>query len=137
MIKLLSSLSCVGRDVEARPLLLAPRRCILAFFSLSLAFATATFWPICLIVVPGLFRLARCVVTGELVFEDVFVPKENMLGQLNKGVRVLMEGLDLERLVLKQAERIDALEEALAVMRRAAERDLLAKMKNPSESQAA
>ncbi|KAL1602160.1 hypothetical protein SLS59_004845 [Nothophoma quercina] len=38
--------------------------------------------------------------TGELVFEDVFVPKENMLGQLNKGVRVLMEGLDLERLVL-------------------------------------
>ncbi|KAF1922805.1 uncharacterized protein M421DRAFT_104849 [Didymella exigua CBS 183.55] len=38
--------------------------------------------------------------TGELVFEDVFVPKENMLGQLNRGVRVLMEGLDLERLVL-------------------------------------
>ncbi|KAB8446267.1 hypothetical protein FH972_025247 [Carpinus fangiana] len=38
--------------------------------------------------------------TGELHFEDVFVPKENVLGQLNKGVRVLMEGLDLERLVL-------------------------------------
>ena len=38
--------------------------------------------------------------TGELVFEDVFVPKENMLGALNKGVRVLMEGLDIERLVL-------------------------------------
>lgn len=38
--------------------------------------------------------------TGELVFEDVFVPEENMLGPLNKGVRVLMEGLDLERLVL-------------------------------------
>lgn len=38
--------------------------------------------------------------TGELVFEDVFVPKENVLGQLNRGVRVLMEGLDLERLVL-------------------------------------
>jgi isovaleryl-CoA dehydrogenase len=38
--------------------------------------------------------------TGELVFEDVFVPKENMLGQVNRGVRVLMEGLDLERLVL-------------------------------------
>jgi len=38
--------------------------------------------------------------TGELVFEDVFVPKENILGQINKGVRVLMEGLDLERLVL-------------------------------------
>jgi len=38
--------------------------------------------------------------TGELVFEDVFVPKENVLGKVNGGVRVLMEGLDLERLVL-------------------------------------
>jgi isovaleryl-CoA dehydrogenase len=38
--------------------------------------------------------------TGEIVFEDVFVPKENILGDLNRGVRVLMEGLDLERLVL-------------------------------------
>ncbi|KAF1849088.1 acyl-CoA dehydrogenase NM domain-like protein [Cucurbitaria berberidis CBS 394.84] len=38
--------------------------------------------------------------TGELVFEDVFVPKENILGEVNRGVRVLMEGLDLERLVL-------------------------------------
>jgi isovaleryl-CoA dehydrogenase len=38
--------------------------------------------------------------TGELVFEDVFVPKEHILGPINKGVRVLMEGLDLERLVL-------------------------------------
>lgn len=38
--------------------------------------------------------------TGELVFEDVFVPKEHILGPVNQGVRVLMEGLDLERLVL-------------------------------------
>ncbi|KAJ9647455.1 uncharacterized protein PV06_00168 [Exophiala oligosperma] len=38
--------------------------------------------------------------TGELVFEDVFVPTENILGEVNKGVTVLMEGLDLERLVL-------------------------------------
>jgi isovaleryl-CoA dehydrogenase len=38
--------------------------------------------------------------TGELVFEDVFVPEENVLGKINGGVRVLMEGLDLERLVL-------------------------------------
>ncbi|KAK6005641.1 hypothetical protein QM012_007283 [Aureobasidium pullulans] len=38
--------------------------------------------------------------TGEIVFEDVFVPTENILGEVNKGVRVLMEGLDLERLVL-------------------------------------
>lgn len=38
--------------------------------------------------------------TGELVFDDVFVPKENLLGEINRGVKVLMEGLDLERLVL-------------------------------------
>lgn len=38
--------------------------------------------------------------TGELVFEDVFIPKENLLGEINRGVKVLMEGLDLERLVL-------------------------------------
>ena len=38
--------------------------------------------------------------TGELMFEDVFVPQENVLGQVNHGVRVLMEGLDIERLVL-------------------------------------
>ncbi|KAI5305733.1 hypothetical protein KEM56_003474 [Ascosphaera pollenicola] len=38
--------------------------------------------------------------TGELVFSDVFVPYENILGKVNGGVRVLMEGLDLERLVL-------------------------------------
>lgn len=38
--------------------------------------------------------------TGELMFEDVFVPQENLLGQVNRGVRVLMEGLDIERLVL-------------------------------------
>lgn len=38
--------------------------------------------------------------TGELVFEDVFVPEGNILGQVNRGVKVLMEGLDVERLVL-------------------------------------
>lgn len=38
--------------------------------------------------------------TGELVFEEVFVPRDNLLGTLSQGVRVLMEGLDLERLVL-------------------------------------
>lgn len=38
--------------------------------------------------------------TGELMFENVFVPTENILGKVNGGVRVLMEGLDLERLVL-------------------------------------
>ncbi|KOB66375.1 Isovaleryl-CoA dehydrogenase, partial [Operophtera brumata] len=38
--------------------------------------------------------------TGELVFEDCKVPATNILGQENKGVYVLMSGLDLERLVL-------------------------------------
>ncbi|KAL3954827.1 hypothetical protein ACCO45_010390, partial [Purpureocillium lilacinum] len=38
--------------------------------------------------------------TGELMFDNVFVPSENVLGAVNGGVRVLMEGLDLERLVL-------------------------------------
>ena len=38
--------------------------------------------------------------TGELVFDSVFVPRENLLGQENRGVKVLMEGLDIERLVL-------------------------------------
>lgn len=38
--------------------------------------------------------------TGELVFEDVEIPEENILGELNKGVNVLMSGLDYERAVL-------------------------------------
>ncbi|MBB2920581.1 isovaleryl-CoA dehydrogenase [Cupriavidus alkaliphilus] len=38
--------------------------------------------------------------TGELVFEDVEVPVENILGAENGGARVLMSGLDYERAVL-------------------------------------
>ncbi|KAA8495778.1 Isovaleryl-CoA dehydrogenase, mitochondrial [Porphyridium purpureum] len=38
--------------------------------------------------------------TCELVFEDCFVPDNNVLGQVGKGVYVLMSGLDSERLVL-------------------------------------
>nr|POF17949.1 isovaleryl-coa dehydrogenase, mitochondrial [Quercus suber] len=38
--------------------------------------------------------------TGELLFDDVFVPTAQILGPVDKGVKVLMEGLDLERLVL-------------------------------------
>ena len=38
--------------------------------------------------------------TCELVFRDCEVPVENVLGEVNKGVRVLMSGLDYERLVL-------------------------------------
>ena len=38
--------------------------------------------------------------TGELVFQDVEVPAENILGGLNMGAKVLMSGLDYERAVL-------------------------------------
>ncbi|UTZ24549.1 isovaleryl-CoA dehydrogenase [Vibrio campbellii] len=38
--------------------------------------------------------------TCELVFQDCVVPKENVLGELNRGVEVLMSGLDYERVVL-------------------------------------
>jgi isovaleryl-CoA dehydrogenase len=38
--------------------------------------------------------------TGELVFENCHVPAENVLGQEGAGVKVLMSGLDFERLVL-------------------------------------
>lgn len=38
--------------------------------------------------------------TCELVFTNCLVPKENILGELNHGVRVLMSGLDYERVVL-------------------------------------
>ena len=38
--------------------------------------------------------------TAELIFDDVRVPFENVLGEEGKGVRVLMSGLDYERVVL-------------------------------------
>ena len=38
--------------------------------------------------------------TGELVFQNVEVPAENLLGELNRGAAVLMSGLDFERAVL-------------------------------------
>ncbi|MEO0616707.1 MAG: isovaleryl-CoA dehydrogenase [Pseudomonadota bacterium] len=38
--------------------------------------------------------------TCELVFEDCRVPAENILGQRDGGVRVLMSGLDYERAIL-------------------------------------
>jgi len=38
--------------------------------------------------------------TGELVFEDCEVPEENVVSDVGAGVRVLMSGLDYERLVL-------------------------------------
>lgn len=38
--------------------------------------------------------------TCEIVFDNVEIPEENVLGEVNKGVYVLMSGLDLERLIL-------------------------------------
>ncbi|MBT4777945.1 MAG: isovaleryl-CoA dehydrogenase [Rhodobacteraceae bacterium] len=38
--------------------------------------------------------------TAELIFDDVKVPFENVLGEENNGVKVLMSGLDYERVVL-------------------------------------
>jgi isovaleryl-CoA dehydrogenase len=38
--------------------------------------------------------------TCELVFENCEIPHENVLGEVNQGVKVLMSGLNTERLVL-------------------------------------
>jgi len=38
--------------------------------------------------------------TCELVFENCEIPRENVLGEVNQGVKVLMSGLNTERLVL-------------------------------------
>ncbi len=38
--------------------------------------------------------------TCELVFVDCCVPAENVLGELNEGAKVLMSGLDYERVIL-------------------------------------
>lgn len=52
--------------------------------------------------------------TAELVFDDCRVPAENLVGEENKGVKVVMSGLDLERamispICLGMAERALAL----------------------------
>jgi len=38
--------------------------------------------------------------TSELVFDNCRVPKENLMGELHHGVKVLMRGLDYERVIL-------------------------------------
>src|SRR5579872_3624831 len=38
--------------------------------------------------------------TCELIFENCRVSKENILGEVNSGTKVLMKGLDIERLIL-------------------------------------
>jgi isovaleryl-CoA dehydrogenase len=53
--------------------------------------------------------------TSELVFEDCEVPAENVLGTIDEGVRVLMSGLDYERVVLA-AGPIGIMQSALDVV---------------------
>src|SRR2546429_2375359 len=61
--------------------------------------------------------------TGELVFEDAFVPEENVLGKVNEGFKVVMSGLDLERAFFA-VSAIGGLEAALEVsMKYATERE--------------
>ncbi|MCG8489184.1 MAG: acyl-CoA dehydrogenase family protein [Chromatiales bacterium] len=38
--------------------------------------------------------------TGSLIFEDCAIPQENVLGKVNDGARMMMDGLDAERLIL-------------------------------------
>jgi len=38
--------------------------------------------------------------TGDLIFEDCRVPSENIIGEVNGGVKILMSGLNSERLLL-------------------------------------
>jgi isovaleryl-CoA dehydrogenase len=38
--------------------------------------------------------------TSELVFENCEIPEDNVLGEVNRGVKVLMNGLNTERLVI-------------------------------------
>ncbi|MBW2032087.1 MAG: acyl-CoA dehydrogenase family protein [Deltaproteobacteria bacterium] len=38
--------------------------------------------------------------TGDLIFEDCRVPRENIIGEVNGGVKILMSGLNSERLLL-------------------------------------
>ena len=38
--------------------------------------------------------------TGELIFQDCRVPKENVVGKIHEGIRVMMNGLDAERVAV-------------------------------------
>jgi len=46
--------------------------------------------------------------TGELIFEDVRVPAENLLGEENRGFYYLMEKLQQERLIVALETQIEA-----------------------------
>lgn len=90
---------CIGRDVEARPLLLASGRCVLALISLSLALTTTAFWPVRLVIIPSFFRLAWCVINtkvivvvhstprASLLFSSTFnCPIANLLGEIASSI---------------------------------------------------
>lgn len=38
--------------------------------------------------------------TGELIFNNCLVPVENVVGEVNQGIKVMMRGLDIERTVV-------------------------------------
>lgn len=38
--------------------------------------------------------------TGELIFDDCRVPVENVLGEVDRGIKVMMSGLDIERVIV-------------------------------------
>ncbi len=52
--------------------------------------------------------------TGELVFENAFVPEKNVLGKVNEGYKVVMSGLDIER-AYYAVSAIGGLEAALEI----------------------
>lgn len=52
--------------------------------------------------------------TGELFFNDMRVPAENIIGEENQGFKVIMNGLDVERFILSQFA-IAIIEESLSI----------------------
>lgn len=52
--------------------------------------------------------------TGELVFDNCRVPAENLLGEENRGVAIMMSGLDLERAIVG-AHALGVAERALEI----------------------
>src|SRR6266498_3906807 len=83
--------------------------------------------------------------TCELVFQDCEVPAENVLGKVNEGVKILMSGLDYERVVLAAGPlgimsggtsmlRITATASILALLATAASAQTLDDLKNDGKN---
>ncbi len=51
--------------------------------------------------------------TAELIFEDVRVPKENIIGKLNKGFEYAMEAIDINRVTVAASQALGIAEGAL------------------------